>query len=53
MERPEQFYQSARSFGHFLKQLGAYPAASLHETIPHFHDTVRRYEAFEKALRGT
>lgn len=51
VERPEQFYQSARSFGHFLKQLGAYPAASLHETIPHFHDTVRRYEAFETALR--
>ena len=51
VERPEQFYESARSFGHFLKQLGAYPAASLHETIPHFHDTVRRFEAFTVALR--
>ena len=51
VERPEQFYQSARSFGHFLKQLGQYPASSLHETIPDFHDTVKRFAAFQQALR--
>ena len=49
-ERPEQFYQSARSFGHFLKQLGEYPAESLYETIPNFHDTVKRFEAFAQAV---
>ncbi len=50
VERPEQFYQSARSFGRFLKQLGDYPADTLHETIPHFHDTEHRYADFERAL---
>ena len=51
VERPEQFYQSARSFGHFLKQLGEYPAESLYETIPDFHHTVRRFEAFAQAVQ--
>lgn len=48
---PEQFYQSGKSFGRFLKQLGDYPAGTLHETIPHFHDTPSRYADFERALR--
>lgn len=51
VEKPEQFYQSASSFGHFLKQLKDYPAEQLHETIPDFHNTVKRFEAFEKALK--
>lgn len=51
VERPEQFYQSALSFGHFLKQLGDYPADSLYETIPKFHDTVKRFRDFEEAQR--
>ena len=51
VERPEQFYQSALSFGHFLKQLGDYPAESLYETIPKFHDTVKRFRDFKDALR--
>ena len=50
VERPEQFYQSAKSFGHFLKQLGDYPAESLHETIPQFHDTVKRYNDFAASV---
>ena len=29
VEEPEQFYQSGSSFGHFLKQLGDYPASNL------------------------
>ena len=49
VERPEQFYQSAYSFGHFLKQLGNYPVDSLNETIPDFHNTVKRFTAFEQA----
>ncbi len=51
VERPEQFYQSAVSFGHFLKQLGDYPAESLYETIPQFHDTVKRFRDFDDAQR--
>ena len=51
VEDPEQFYQSGNSFGHFLKQLGNYPASSLKETIPDFHNTVKRFENLEKALK--
>ena len=51
VERLEQFYHSALSFGHFLKQLGDYPAESLYETIPQFHDTVKRFRDFENAQR--
>lgn len=51
VENPEQFYQSARSFGHFLKQLGDYPAASLYETIPDFHNTPKRFQAFSQAVQ--
>ena len=51
VERPEQFYQSAYSFGHFLKQLGDYPADSLYETIPRFHDTVDRFHNFATAVK--
>lgn len=50
-ENTEQFYQSARSFGHFLKQLGDYPAETLHETIPKFHDTESRLADFKRALK--
>lgn len=51
VEEPQQFYQSARSFGHFLKQLGDYPAEHLYETIPWFHDTVKRFQDFAEAVR--
>ena len=51
VKEPEQFYQSALSFGHFLKQLGDYPAESLYETIPKFHDTAKRFRDFEDAQR--
>ena len=51
VEEPEQFYQSGSSFGHFLKQLGDYPSSSLKETIPDFHNTVKRFENFTRALK--
>lgn len=51
VEDPEQFYQSGNSFGHFLKQLSDYPASKLNETIPDFHNTVKRFGAFKFALK--
>lgn len=51
VEDPEQFYQSGSSFGHFLKQLSDYPADKLNETIPDFHNTVKRFGAFQVALK--
>lgn len=51
VEKPEQFYQSGSSFGHFLKQLGDYPAERLNETIPDFHNTVKRFQHFQVAVK--
>ncbi len=52
VERPEDFYESAVAFGHFQKLLEEYPAESLHETIPNFHNTVDRLKNFKKALEA-
>lgn len=50
VERPEDFYESAVAFGNFQKLLAEYPAKSLHETIPNFHNTVDRLDKFKKAV---
>jgi hypothetical protein len=45
----EDFRQSAVAFGTFQRRLADYPADSLYESIPGFHDTAARFEAFKKA----
>lgn len=50
VKRPEDFYESAVAFGHFQKLLEDYPAESLHETIPNFHNTVDRLRQFKEAV---
>lgn len=50
VENPEDFYQSAYSFGNFQCMLADYPAETLHETIKGFHDTKARFAAFKKAV---
>ncbi len=52
VEKPEDFYESAVAFGHFQKLLEDYPAATLHETIPDFHNTIDRMEKLKKALEA-
>lgn len=47
----EEFYQCALAFGKFQSQLSDFPADSLYETIPDFHNTPKRYENFLKALQ--
>ena len=49
-ETPEDFYQSAVAFGEFQQQLNNFPADTLHETIPNFHNTVDRYRIFHEVL---
>jgi len=49
-ESPEDFYQAAIAFGDFQQQLVDFPAQTLHETIPHFHDTPDRYRIFKETL---
>lgn len=51
-ECPEDFYQSAIAFGTFQQQLSGFPAHTLHETIPNFHNTPDRYRLFRKALEA-
>lgn len=46
------FEASARAFGRFQLLLRDYPAETLHETIPHFHDTEDRLAKFERALKA-
>ena len=50
VKEPRDFYESAVAFGHFQKLLSDYPAETLHETIPNFHNTVDRFANFKKAL---
>ena len=49
---PEDFYQSAIAFGTFQRQLSDFPAATLHETIPNFHNTPVRVRQFHAALEA-
>lgn len=50
-EKPEDFYESAVAFGQFQKLLADYPAHTLHEIIPNFHNTVDRFANLEKAIQ--
>ena len=52
VEKPDDFYQSAVSFGNFQRLLADYPADTLHETIKGFHDTKARFEVFKKAVEA-
>ena len=52
VENDNDFYQSAVAFGHFQRLLADYPAATLHETIVNFHNTVDRFEKFKKAVEA-
>lgn len=46
------FEESGRAFGRFQRNLDGFPAESLHETIPHFHDTMARVEQLKEAFRS-
>ena len=47
---PADFYESAVAFGRFQSLLADYPADTLHEIIPNFHHTGKRFETFCKAV---
>jgi hypothetical protein len=49
-ESPAQARAAAAAFGAFLRQIADLPRPSLHETIPHFHDTPARLGALERAV---
>lgn len=41
---PADLRMAGFAFGRFQRQMAGYPAAALCETIPHFHDTPRRWQ---------
>ena len=49
-ESPQHVYHAARAFGGFQKLLSDFPVDRLHETIPNFHHTQRRYEDFVRSV---
>ncbi len=53
LDRPdttEDFYQCAVAFGNFQRLLTDFPADTLYETIPDFHNTPKRYEDFLRTV---
>lgn len=56
VEDPLQFYHAGRAVGRFQMLLDDFPAGTLHETIPGFHDTPGRlnvlFQAVEKNSAG-
>lgn len=49
-DTPELFEASARAFGQFQRMLSDYPAETLHETIPDFHNTEDRLLKLKAAV---
>ena len=43
---------AGKSFGEFQQMLVDFPAETLFEVIPHFHDTPHRFEAFRAAIEA-
>lgn len=44
--------EAGKAFGEFQLHLADYPVKSLYISIPHFHNTVMRYEAFRQAIKN-
>ncbi len=51
-EDVSKLYQAGRAFGYFQVLLRDYPVDKLHETIPNFHNTPKRFERFKQVLES-
>lgn len=51
-ENPAQFGSLAATFGKFQNQLADFDASLLAETIPDFHNTVKRFENFASSVKA-
>jgi aminoglycoside phosphotransferase (APT) family kinase protein len=50
VQSPAQAFQAAKAFGEFQRMLADLPAPRLHDTIPDFHHTPKRFAALERAI---
>ncbi|MEY2409891.1 MAG: hypothetical protein QOF48_2561, partial [Verrucomicrobiota bacterium] len=51
VETPVQAYEAGMAFGNFQSLLVDLPGKRLSETIPNFHNTRKRFEILQKAIR--
>ncbi len=49
-ETPRDFYESGVAFGAFQRLMSQFPAETLREPLPNFHNTVDRYRIFHETL---
>ncbi len=52
VETPAQAFAAAKAFGRFQRLLADLPAPRLHDTIPDFHHTPKRFAALGKAIEA-
>jgi len=50
VENLDHVYNASKAFGQFQRLLSDFPAGQLYETIPNFHHTRKRFEAFVEAV---
>lgn len=50
VQSPQQAFQAAKAFGEFQRMLAGLPAPRLHDTIPDFHHTPKRFATLEQAI---
>jgi Ser/Thr protein kinase RdoA (MazF antagonist) len=50
LETPEQAREAARAYAQFQLDLADLPDPPLHETLPQFHNGLKRFEAFESMV---
>ena len=51
VQNAKDFYESAVAFGNFQRLLSNFPADTLYETIPNFHNTVDRLNKLKEAIQ--
>ncbi len=52
VESPRQAFEAAKAYGHFQKLLADLPAPRLHDTIPDFHHTPKRFADLARAIEN-
>ena len=52
IENPVQAFHAAKAFGELQRQLVDLSGERLHETIPDFHNTPKRFESLEKVIEA-
>jgi len=50
VQSPRQAFEAGRAFGRFQHLVVDLPGRRLHETIPHFHNTRRRFDRLQEAV---